>query len=132
MVWSCVCQGVRVPAGSLFHEEIFALFDLGVRGIPKILIHFLWVSPKNFWKTWGFCLGKKKVLPPQRTGGGRVKREAPRLELLSGGGKTFAALGKIPTFFQKFWAKQLMNFSNFDGTHNVKVKKCELVIVKGV
>ena len=38
--------GVRVPQGSLFHDEKFAFFDFGVRGTPKILNIFLGVSLK--------------------------------------------------------------------------------------
>ena len=45
-VWVCVGLGVRVPHGSLFHDEKLAFFDFEVRGTPKILKIFLGVPPK--------------------------------------------------------------------------------------
>ena len=56
MVWGL---GVRVPASSLFHDEKFAFFDFGVRGIPKILI-ILFGVPAKFLKKVGVLPGAAK------------------------------------------------------------------------
>ena len=49
---------VRVPQGSLFHDEKFAFFDFGVRGTPKILIFFLGVSSDILKKMGVIWLGR--------------------------------------------------------------------------
>ena len=104
-VWVCVVLGVRVPATSLFHDEKFAFFDLGVRGTPKILKIFLGVSPKILKKV-GVLPAAAKVLPAA------AKRLRPRGAL-----KPSRRQAKLP-LFSKFWTKPLRKFSKFWGTPN--------------
>ena len=61
--------GVRAPTTSLFHDEKFAFFDLGVRGTSNILKIFLRVSLKILKKV-EFLPAAAKVLPAAARGRG--------------------------------------------------------------
>ena len=85
---------VRVPQGSLFHDEKFAFFDFGVRGTPEILKIFSGVSLKILKKV-GVLPAAAKVLPAA------AQRLRPRGALRAPRDlRRFAAAGNTSTFFK--------------------------------
>ena len=87
------------------------LLDLEVSGNTKILMILLGVTAKKL---------KSGVLPPPRSGEGRLRQDGPPPPMRRGKTRNF----------QNVWGNPLQNQQNFDGTPNLQVKKCEFLIVK--
>ena len=99
---------------SLFRRVNSHFYDLGVRGIPKILKSFLGGFAQSFEKVNVLPDAAKRFCLPPQSGSSHVGASRLRgLRRFAAAGKTLSRHQATRSLFSKFWTKPLRNFSKF-------------------